>query len=124
MTSRKEKPAACLDLCNNVILCYTTLIPYYASATRVDMTAKPPARGYWLTIPDHIQTLISDSFRSINFAGPLNQSVDRRISPSTKWVPTPHASTKKGFAEGSEGLVNLWCLLDDDQKIADRIVVK
>jgi len=88
------------------------------------MTSKPPARGYWLTIPEHIQTLIADSFRSINFAGPLDQSIDRTISPSTKWVPAPHPLTKKGFAEGSEGLVNLWCLLDDDQKIADRIIVK
>jgi hypothetical protein len=88
------------------------------------MTTKPPARGYWLNIPEQIQTLIADSFRSISFAAPLNQSIARTIPSSTRWVPAPHAPTNKGFAEGSEGLVNLWCLLDGDQKIADRIIVK
>jgi hypothetical protein len=88
------------------------------------MTTKPPARGYWLAIPEHIQTLIADSFRSISFAAPLDQSIDRTISQSTRWVPAPHPPAKKGFGEGSEGLVNLWCLLDGDQKIADRIVIK
>jgi hypothetical protein len=88
------------------------------------MTTKPPARGYWLTIPEQIQTLIADSFRSISFAAPLNQSIARTIPSSTRWVPAPHAPTNKGFAEGSEGLVNLRCLLDGDQKIADRIIVK
>lgn len=88
------------------------------------MTIKPPARGYWLAIPEHIQVLIADSFHSISFAAPFNQPINRTISPSTRWVPVPHLPTKKGFAEGSEGLVNLWCLLDGDQKIKDRIVVK
>jgi hypothetical protein len=62
------------------------------------MTIKPPARGYWLAIPEHIQTLIADSFRSIGFAAPLNQSIDSSRSSS------PH---EKGFGEVSEGLVNL-----------------
>ncbi|KAI4747482.1 hypothetical protein E4T50_02211 [Aureobasidium sp. EXF-12298] len=88
------------------------------------MTIKPPARGYWLAIPEHIQVLIADSFRSINFAAPFNQPINRTIPPSTRWVPAPHPPTKKGFAEGSEGLVNLWCLLDGDQRITDRIIVK
>ena len=88
------------------------------------MAARPPARGYWLAIPENIQILIADSFRKINLAAILNQSINREITPSTRWVPAPHASTKKGFAEGSEGLVNLWCLLDGDDKIVDRIIVK
>ncbi|KAI4748114.1 hypothetical protein E4T50_01578 [Aureobasidium sp. EXF-12298] len=88
------------------------------------MTAKPPARGYWLAIPESIQALIADSFRNINFAATISQSTNRNITPSTRWVPAPHAPTQKGFAEGSEGLVNLWCLLDGDDKIVDRIIVK
>ncbi|KAH0354943.1 hypothetical protein KCU83_g2501, partial [Aureobasidium melanogenum] len=88
------------------------------------MTAKSPARGYWLAIPESIQALIADSFRKINFAATLSQSTNRKIIPSTRWVPAPHAPTQKGFAEGSEGLVNLWCLLDGDDNILDRIIVK
>jgi hypothetical protein len=114
---------------NYVNLSYTTspcfsFIPGYGFNRRVNMTIKPPARGYRLAIPEHIQVLIADSFRSINFAAPLNQPINRTISSSTRWVPAPHPPTRKGFAEGSEGLVNLWCLLDGDQKITDRIVVK
>ena len=55
------------------------------------------------------------------------KTIDRPIPVSTdntRWVPVPRASTKKGFAEGSEGLINLWCLLDSDDKIIDRIIIK
>lgn len=88
------------------------------------MATRPPARGYWLAIPENIQALIADSFRKINFAATLNQSTNIKTTPSTRWVPPPHAPTQKGFAEGSEGIVNLWCLLDGDDKIVDRIIVK
>ncbi|KAG9839284.1 hypothetical protein KCU98_g9076, partial [Aureobasidium melanogenum] len=88
------------------------------------MVAKPPARGYWLAIPESIQALIADSFRKINFAARLSQSTNRKITPGTRWVPAPHVPTQKGFAEGSEGLVNLWCLLDGDDKIVDRLIFK
>lgn len=88
------------------------------------MATRPPARGYWLAIPENIQTLIADSFRRINFAATLNQSTNREIPPSTRWIPAPHPPTKKGFAEGSEGIVNLWCLLDGDDQIVERIIIK
>ncbi|THW91948.1 hypothetical protein D6D15_03493 [Aureobasidium pullulans] len=91
------------------------------------MAAKPPAKGYWQALPEFIQALVADSFHNFVFTGPPNQTIDRPIPVSTdntRWVPVPRASTKKGFAEGSEGLINLWCLLDSDDKIIDRIIIK
>ncbi|THY14487.1 hypothetical protein D6D01_08115 [Aureobasidium pullulans] len=91
------------------------------------MTAKPPAKGYWQALPEFIQALVADSFHNFVFTGPPNQTIDRPIPVSTdntRWVPVPRAPTKKGFAEGSEGLINLWCLVDRDDKIIDRIIIK
>lgn len=91
------------------------------------MAAKPPAKGYWQALPEFIQALVADSFHNFVFTGPPNQTIDRPIPVSTDntiWVPVPRASTQKGFAEGSEGLINLWCLLDSDDKIIDRIIIK
>ncbi|KAI5274531.1 hypothetical protein E4T47_02453 [Aureobasidium subglaciale] len=88
------------------------------------MTTGQPAKGYWAAIPERIQDLIAASFHNLPFAVPTNWPIERSISTNGRWVPAPLGPAKRGFGEGSEGLVNLWCLLDENNVVSDRIIVK
>ncbi|KEQ93798.1 hypothetical protein AUEXF2481DRAFT_6379 [Aureobasidium subglaciale EXF-2481] len=88
------------------------------------MTTGQPAKGYWAAIPERIQELIAASFHNLPFAVPTNWPIGRSISTNGRWVPAPLGPGKRGFGEGSEGLVNLWCLLDENNVVGDRIIIK
>jgi hypothetical protein len=78
-------------------------------------------------LAQHVQTRLSANFIEWAFAGPE----ETRGAPALRqgrWLPIhaerDAANNEKPLGEGGQGIVHLWCCLDDNNRITDRVIVK
>jgi hypothetical protein len=102
-------------------------------------SAYPPSMAangnFWVRLPTPLKRLIAASFEQAPLVAPQHPAQNTRILPAAAanqtWKCVPHGAVdsdgyvRYGFADGAEGLVNVWCLVDNaTQHIIDRVVIK